>query len=196
MRAFDVSKVVSFYLAMAALAVAAIVGRGSAASLLPGKNLAAWALALGLGCGAGIGMVVVSRLAVAQFAWAAQLAREFRSIFGELRQRDALALAIMSAVGEEALFRGVLQPSLGLALGALVFGLLHIGPNARFLPWTVMACAAGFLFGWLFVLTGTLVAPALAHFLVNFLNLRYIAAHQRPWEVHLGPVGGEGAASS
>jgi uncharacterized protein len=192
MRAFDVAKVVGFYGALLVVALVALALRGSLGTLVPADGLA-WVVALGLGAFAGLAVVGASRLLVNNMAWAENLADEFRSIFGELDRRRALLMAVASGLGEEALFRGVLQPSLGLWLGALVFGLLHIGPNARFVPWTVMACAAGLLFGLLFERTGSLVAPMVAHATINYLNLRYIAAPQRTIELHLEPVGGEGA---
>jgi len=68
-----------------------------------------------------------------------------------------------------------LQPALGLWIAAAVFGLLHTGPNTRFLPWTVMAFGAGLLFGAMVLWTGNLLAPMLAHFVINFLNLRFLA---------------------
>ena len=57
-----------------------------------------------------------------------------------------------------------------------IFALLHIGPKARHLPWTVSSFGAGLLFGGMFLWTGDLTGPVLAHFLINFLNLRHVAA--------------------
>jgi membrane protease YdiL (CAAX protease family) len=93
---------------------------------------------------------------------------------GGVERRGVLIIALASALAEEALFRGLLQPSLGLWLTAAIFGILHIGPTPRFLPWTVMAFGAGLLFGGLFDWSGNIVAPFLAHFTVNYLNLRYL----------------------
>ncbi|MEE8408935.1 MAG: CPBP family intramembrane glutamic endopeptidase, partial [Myxococcota bacterium] len=93
-----------------------------------------------------------------------------------------------------ALFRGTLQPTLGLWLAAAVFAVLHIGPNVRFLPWTIMALGAGLAFGGLFSWTGNLVAPVLAHITVNYLNLRFLAPADDPAELHIDPIGGEHVA--
>jgi membrane protease YdiL (CAAX protease family) len=78
-------------------------------------------------------------------------------------------------VGEEMFFRGALLPTIGLFASSAIFALLHIGPKARHLPWTASSFAVGLLFGAMFEWTGDLTGPIVAHFLVNFLNLRHVA---------------------
>jgi membrane protease YdiL (CAAX protease family) len=78
------------------------------------------------------------------------------------------------------LFRGALLPWLGLWPQAVIFALLHIGPGARFLPWTLSSLAIGVLFGYLYLLTGDLGAPIAAHFVINYLNLRFISRVELP----------------
>jgi membrane protease YdiL (CAAX protease family) len=72
-------------------------------------------------------------------------------------------VAVFSGVGEEAFFRGAIQQEFGLVIASLVFGLVHVGPDRRYLVWTVWAVLAGFLFGALYEVTGGLLAPILAH---------------------------------
>jgi membrane protease YdiL (CAAX protease family) len=72
-------------------------------------------------------------------------------------------VAVFSGVGEETLFRGVIQQEFGLVIASLVFGLVHAGPDRRYLVWTAWAVLAGFLFGALYEVTGGLLAPILAH---------------------------------
>lgn len=81
--------------------------------------------------------------------------------------RDLMLLSLFSGVGEEALFRGAVQPEFGLVVASGAFGLVHIGPDRRYLVWTAWALAAGFLFGALYILTGGLLAPVVAHVLHN-----------------------------
>lgn len=128
-----------------------------------------------LGVVIGLGIVLLSRLAVQRFAWAQRLHRDFRDLLGPLTGREIVILALASAVGEELLFRGALMPWLGLWPQALIFALLHVGPGPRFWPWTASAFAVGLLFGYLVHWTGDLGAPIVAHFVVNFLNLHFIA---------------------
>jgi uncharacterized protein len=72
-------------------------------------------------------------------------------------------VAIFSGVGEEAFFRGALQQEFGLVVASLLFGLAHIGPDRRYLVWTAWAVLAGFVFGFLYEVSGGLLAPILAH---------------------------------
>ena len=196
MRAFGLSKVVGFYLAMLAVGCCALWVRGGVAASVPPAALAAWSTAIGMGLGVGILIVVASRWCMLRYAWARLLADELRCAIGELNSREAVVLATLSGLSEEVLFRGVLQPALGLGLASMVFGLLHLGPNRRFLPWTLMACLAGLIFGLMYLWTGNLVAPVLAHVVVNALNLRHIAGEQAEIEIHVGPAGGERAVRS
>jgi membrane protease YdiL (CAAX protease family) len=133
-----------------------------------------------IGLALGLGMVFLSRLAVHRFDWARRLHNDFRQILGKLSAREILVLAVASSVGEELLFRGALQPIIGVWAQAVVFALLHIGPGLRFLPWTVSALAVGLLFGFLFQMTGDLGAPIVAHFAINYMNLHFIARFEVP----------------
>jgi CAAX protease family protein len=87
------------------------------------------------------------------------------------RVRDLIVVSVMSGVGEEALFRGALQPVLGILVTSLLFGVLHVGPDRRYLVWTVWAIGAGFLFGALYEWTGGILAPMTAHVLHNAATL-------------------------
>jgi hypothetical protein len=93
---------------------------------------------------------------------------------------EILILAVASSVGEELLFRGALLPWLGVTTQAVIFALLHIGPGTRFLPWTASALVIGLIFGWMVELTGDLGGPIACHFVINYLNLRYIARTEIP----------------
>lgn len=143
-----------------------------------------------LGVGAGLLLVILSRLMVRLFSWAEALQHAFARILGDFSKRDAFVMALASSVAEEVLFRGVLQSALGLWIASAVFAALHVAPGRVFLPWTLMAFVAGFLFGVLFLWTGNLLAPIIAHFVVNFLNLRALLPAPQ-LEVFLAPLGGE-----
>lgn len=126
----------------------------------------------------GLGIVFASRLAVHRFEWARALHRDLRALLGPLPGSEILILALASSVGEEIFFRGAMLPAAGLVVSALIFALLHIGPKFRFLPWTVSSFVAGLMFGQLFLWSGDLTGPVVAHFAVNFLNLRHVAEHE------------------
>ena len=122
----------------------------------------------------GLGIVRLSRFTVFRFKWARTLHIEFRGLLGPLRGRDILAFAVFSAVAEEMFFRGAIQPELGIVPTSLIFGLLHIAPGRKFLPWPFQAVAMGFAFGGLYWLSGDLSAPIMAHFTINYQNLHFI----------------------
>jgi membrane protease YdiL (CAAX protease family) len=89
-----------------------------------------------------------------------------------------LLVAIMSGIGEELLFRGVLQTSItqwfggetrgiiiGIAVTSLLFGLVHpINKLYVFLCFVV-----GIYLGLLFVWTDNLIVPIIIHSLYNFV---------------------------
>ncbi|GAB4535110.1 MAG: hypothetical protein Tsb0020_50490 [Haliangiales bacterium] len=128
-----------------------------------------------LGVLVGLAAVLAWRLAVRRYVWAQRLHQDFRSLLGPLTSREILILALASAVGEELLFRGALQPWIGIWPQAAVFALLHVGPGRRFLPWTATSFALAIGFGYLFEWTGDLGGPIAAHFTINYLNLHFIA---------------------
>ena len=142
-----------------------------------------------IGLAVALAVVALSRFTVHRFEWARRLHTDFRSLLGPLSGREILILAVASAVGEELLFRGALQPMIGIWPQAVVFALLHIGPGTRFLPWTLSAFAVGLVFGWLFQATGDLGGPIVAHFAINFMNLHFIARFDAPPAQHRGAVG-------
>jgi uncharacterized protein len=125
----------------------------------------------------GLGIVFASRLAAHRYEWARSLHRDFRARLGPLPDSEVVVLAGASSLGEEIFFRGALLPATSLLVSSLVFALLHVGPRLRFLPWTISSFVAGALFGQLFLWSGDLGGPVLAHFAVNFLNLRHLRSH-------------------
>ncbi len=182
MRAFGLPTLCIFYCFMGGIALLGLMGVGDAG--LSGAVLGAsshtetayWLWSLCIGAGVGLIMVALSRALSHHFDWAGRLTDEFRSLLGDLRARDALLIAALSSMAEELLFRALLQPALGLFVAAAVFGLMHVGPNRNFVPWTIMAFVAGLAFGLLTLWTGSVLAAVIAHFTVNYLNLRYLAA--------------------
>ena len=110
--------------------------------------------------------------------WGKDLARALGVLLGEIRLADCVLLALASGVAEEAFFRGALQPRIGLVAASLVFGLAHFAPRRELAPWTLFSVAAGFALGALFDRTGNLLAPVVAHALINAVNIR--ALTRRP----------------
>jgi membrane protease YdiL (CAAX protease family) len=90
-----------------------------------------------------------------------------------LRGIGPWGIALISAaagIGEEVLFRGVLQDLLGLVATSLVFGLLHALTPTYF----ALATALGAYLGWLQAYTGNLLAPIIVHALYDLVALGLI----------------------
>ena len=129
--------------------------------------------------GAAIALITVAatRWLVARTKWARVLHLELRALIGPQSGAAILGLALASGICEEMLFRGAMQTSFGLLPTAVVFGLAHVGGSRQLLPWTLWAMLMGLLLGATFEAFGVLVGPILAHVAINYINLRFLVAH-------------------
>jgi hypothetical protein len=109
--------------------------------------------------------------------FSAALARVCRDVlkptFGSARARDLVLIGAAAGLGEEILFRGALQPAVGLVPAAVVFGACHVFSRDT-VALGIWAFLAGLAFGWLFDTTGGLLAPVVAHGTYDVLALAYI----------------------
>ena len=99
-------------------------------------------------------------------------------LFARLDRLGIVAIGAAAGLGEEWLFRGVLQPVLGFWLTSLLFGLAHVG-GIRMLPFGVWATGMGLVMGGLAIATGGLIAPIVAHGVYDMLALEYIRRGER-----------------
>ena len=130
--------------------------------------------------GVASGLVVVGlSLALRKVGPLNRLQKEFGAVLGEQSTATIAALAVTSAVGEELLFRGALQPLVGFWPTAILFGLLHGGGAPRLFAWTIFAFLSGLLLGGLAEWTGSLLAPILCHLTINFWNLQNLGDEPR-----------------
>ncbi len=134
-------------------------------------------LGQGLGAALVLGALVVgfSRWASRHTAWGRALRAEFQGFLAGLDTRQVVVLALLSGLGEEILFRGVLQPWLGWVWASLLFGLLHAPIRRTLWPWSLFALAMGFLLAGLTEWSGTLWPAIVLHFMINLLNLHDLA---------------------
>lgn len=176
---------VAFYAAMALTGLAWrlwsdhqgpwLAGPGSP---VPGAAMLLWHAFLGLLAGAGL--VLVSRLWTRYTRTGRSVARHLTEILGPLSGAEVAVLALASGLGEEVFFRGALQPRVGLVIASLIFGLAHLVPRRDLAPWAGFAALAGVSLGALFAHTGNLLAPVVAHALINGVNLRWLARSPGP----------------
>lgn len=94
-----------------------------------------------------------------------------------------IVIAVLPAVGEELIFRGILQNIIrrmagnyhvAIWLAAILFSAIHM-QFYGFLPRMIL----GALFGYLYVWSGNLLLPILAHFLNNAISLILLYAAQK-----------------
>ncbi len=162
-----------FYGVMAVVALVWGELRGAPAVLERGDTAAPLQALYGIALG--IPVVLLSTYASLRLEWAQRLNAEFREILGPLTSADVMMLAGGSAIGEEMLFRGAMQPTLGLWMTTAVFGLVHFPPRRDLWPWSAAAAAVGLGLGGLYEVTGSILAPLVAHFTVNWFNLHALA---------------------
>jgi membrane protease YdiL (CAAX protease family) len=154
---------------------------------VPGRARALWApagwpSALAIGAGAGLAGAALSAVVVRAFGWARRLESEFGWILGGQRVWEMAWIALLSGLAEEFLFRGALQEKFGWGAATAVFAVIHWPLNANFRAWPYVAAAAGLGFAGLQEATDSLVAPAAAHVVMNFVNLLRITRRFRAWD--------------
>ena len=109
------------------------------------------------------------------FPSARALFRSLGSAVGRIGVADAALLAAASALGEELLFRGAVQPSLGLPAATLLFALSHFPLRRELILWPIYALAIGLVLGYLRILGGDIWSAVLLHFSVNFFGLLHLS---------------------
>lgn len=88
-----------------------------------------------------------------------------------------MLVALAAGIGEELLFRGVIQTGLesltgpwgGLIIASVLFGLVHAMTRAYFIATTIIGLYLGLLYQW----TGNLLVPIVVHFLYDWVALQY-----------------------
>lgn len=175
---------VTIYGALSVVAVAAAYARGlSPIALAPNE---AWIPFDGLFPGAShvasllgggmlaFGTIKATRQFVQRWGWARALHSDLRPAVSHAGGGTILVLGIASAASEELFFRGLLAAAFGVLLSSLAFGLLHQVRGRVRWAWAAWATIMGLLFGSLFLATGSLVGPLLAHAAINVMNLRFL----------------------
>jgi membrane protease YdiL (CAAX protease family) len=170
-----------------------LLARGAWLDLGP---LAAHAYGGLLGLTLGLLVARFTPAAVNRWTWAKQLHAELSPFARGLSAGTVIMVAVLSALGEELLFRALLMPMVGLVAQAALFGLAHQLPGRSRWIWVLWASIMGLVLGVLHRTTGSILGPILAHAVINGLNLRHMQEHEvittpRP----LGGVLGRGGTS-
>ena len=124
-------------------------------------------------------LVALSWLLLARNARVAGLVRTVEELIGPLfagaSSGALLLISILAGIGEESLFRGVLQSALAgpigpwaaLLLVSALFGLVHFVTAT----YAVLAGLIGLYLGWLFLRTDNVLVPIVVHALYDFVAL-------------------------
>jgi len=99
-------------------------------------------------------------------------------LLSRLTVADYALIALLAGIGEEGVFRGLLQEGLSWSLpvpaavvaASTVFGMLHFITPA----YALLAGILGVYLGALYVLTGNLLVPITVHALYDFIALLYL----------------------
>lgn len=105
------------------------------------------------------------------------LDQHVRPVLGQWSVTQLLVVSLIAGVAEESLFRAVLQgglaqyltPGGGLAVASVLFGLGHAVTRT----YAVIAALIGLYLGLLWLWTGNLLAPVVAHAVYDFAALVY-----------------------
>jgi membrane protease YdiL (CAAX protease family) len=131
-----------------------------------------------LGVALAVVLVTSTRIAVDRWNWARRLHVDLRPVAKNLTLASIAIIAVLSSLGEELFFRGFLTPFLGgVVAQAILFGLAHQVSGPSRWVWVTWASLVGLCFGAIFVLTGSLVGPIVAHAIVNGYNLAFLRNH-------------------
>jgi hypothetical protein len=153
-----------------------------------GDQVAAWGPPLAWAVARGM-LVTLPMLAI--FWWLMhwdrptlrQLREQVQWLIGEMFPDASIGqfafVALLAGVGEELLFRGVIQwllidwttPVAGLVITSLLFGAAHALSKLYFL----LATLIGVCFGWLVLHYNDLIAPMVAHSVYDFVALVYLS---------------------
>jgi hypothetical protein len=122
-------------------------------------------------------------------------------LFAGCRLREMAGISLVAGIGEELLFRGLLQqgladwlgppygPWIGLLAASVLFGIGHWLCSG----YAVLATMIGVYLGLLLIVTGNLLSPITAHAVYDFVALVYLvrgksAAGGAPGSNHGGPT--------
>jgi membrane protease YdiL (CAAX protease family) len=109
-------------------------------------------------------------------------AETLKPIFGNVSPTEIAVISLAAGIGEELLFRGVLQAEMGLVSASVIFGFLHMS-GASTVVFGCWVMLMGGLLGGLAIWTGGLMAPIVAHAVYDAAAMSYIR-----WDVGCGRV--------
>jgi len=116
-----------------------------------------------------------------RWRWADELTdlvrRFLRILFRNAWPGAVLLVSLLAGIGEELLFRGVVQaglsswsnPAIGIVAASVLFGLAHAVSVSYLVLATLMGLYLGLLYHW----TGNLLVPVIVHALYDWIAIHY-----------------------
>ena len=140
-------------------------GRPLDAALRVWFPVADWAVNCLIGMGLGTGFALAVWFITERIPAFQRMERRLLRVLemDALRYHHALVFGLIAGIPEEVLFRGAMQPTMGIVAVSVIFGALHAMTPAYF----VYATSAGIALGLLTEVSGGLWMPVAAHFAVD-----------------------------
>jgi len=173
---------------LVALALLRAATRGTRRPTLPASRLAAIGVFSGFAMFTAqyvIGRAITTACALLEHAVPEQaIVEEARRASGGDVLVFALGAVVVAPFAEEVFFRGILLPAAarmvgvraGLALQAIVFGLIHVQGAPETWPLAIPLALVGWCAGFVYLRTGSLAVPVLLHATFNALNFAALHA--------------------
>ncbi len=175
MMPFVAGMLLAFYAVLMGITVALqLAFVGELPSLFARAGVGRQEVDVALGLAFGLLLAAISQAGARRVRWLGDMTDALAEILRPLSHRDVFTQALFSALAEEMFFRGFLQARIGLNLTSLLFGLVHFPRERRLRAWQPLGVLLGYALGFMFEVRGSLVAPFLAHFTINFFNMHYV----------------------
>lgn len=88
-------------------------------------------------------------------------------------------LSLIVAVCEELLFRGAIQHAIGPYWTSIIFALIHVRYLRHWIP-TGLVFSISYGLGWIYIQSGSIWAPIIAHFVIDFVMGLIIRFRREP----------------
>jgi membrane protease YdiL (CAAX protease family) len=98
------------------------------------------------------------------------LPQEALAFLRRLKIQHSLLISLAAGFGEELLFRGALQPSFGVIIASILFGIAH---PVSYL-YVLIVTGMGFVFGYAYELSGSLYLVITAHAFYDFIMIEIV----------------------
>ncbi|BBI33165.1 CPBP family intramembrane glutamic endopeptidase [Cohnella abietis] len=89
-------------------------------------------------------------------------------VFGNRAVWHIAVISLVVAICEEILFRGAIQHAFGPYWTSIIFAAIHVRYLRHWIP-TGLVFIISYGLGWIMIQSGTLWAPIIAHFLIDFV---------------------------